>query len=540
MMMRRLRFAWTVVAFAIAAFGCAMCAQANMHAAESFLTGGNPAAGEYALGNLVGQGPAVGAFTGTWADGLTTTTPATFNVVGAGLSWPELAGAAGGAVQFIGDGAMANTQSAVRNFDNLNMVAGGVYYLAGMMSFDENFVIDSTSSAYTGILNLEEGAPGAPYIVGLQWGFKANASGGVDAVVRARDYYKDGSGNVSYPVTQFTVQENLAPGNHLFVMRMASDQAAPNSGDYIDVWVDPDIQYSEYLAGLPQAPSEPVSNWLTPTAPERVVDTVVLNATNLGAGAVVNYDEIRFADSWEEATNGKAPFTGISDEAAFLIEGVYPTPAYDHHGTYLRQGSDKIRGAEEGIIVGGVSASSVAACRGLLSYSLDDIPEGSVVAEVKLTLAVKRLDETSGELPRVDLVLADLPAEFDEDEALWTEAASGVPWTNGPGNLTDTVLGTASGFEGPPSTVVYESTPELVAAVQAAIDGDTPLDLGLISPVDSDGTRRFIEFYSDNAESSLLRPKLQITFAAVPEPSTCVLLAVAGTLMLALRRRETR
>jgi hypothetical protein len=503
-----------VVVLAITLLGVSLPAAADMHFTESFITGSNSAAGEYSLGALIGQNPTVSTANAPWAQGLLTGTNSTFDVTGAGLSWPDLAGAGDGAVQFNAGGLFdTTTGSAVRTFDNLNMEAAGIYYMSGLMSFDNNFVKDETSSAFTGILNLEEGTPDAPWIVGVQWGFQANADETVDAVVRVRDYYKDGSGNVSYPIKPFVVKEDIQPGTHMFVMRVASDQAPPNSGDFIDVWVDPNISDIEFMAGPRGLEYESVANWLTPTNPERVVDTVVVNATNLGANAVVGYDEIRFGDTWEEVTNKHEPFAGISDNRALFIERVFPTPEYEHHGTYLRQGSDKIRGDEETMIVGGLSNSSTVAGRGLLSYSLDAIPDGAVVTDVSLTLNVKRLDETDGEVTQINLYLADLPDDFDEDVALWDEMAPGVAWTNGPGNPTSTLLGSATEFSEPPSQVVYEGTVEFIAAVQAAVDGDTSLDLALIAPFESDEmTRRFIDFWSDNAENTQLRPVLDIEF----------------------------
>jgi hypothetical protein len=498
----------------------AVHAQAAVHMTDSFLSGGNPAAGEYSVGALVGQNPTVSTFNSAWAAGLTTTTPGAFSAVASGITWPDLTSVAGGAVQFVNNEVPATTQVAKRTFTNANMVALGNYYLVGLMSFDENFVNSANptnSSALTGIVNAEEGDPSALWIVGMQWGFRGNATGGVDAVAR----YRDTVGGVA-AVREYVLASNVTPGNHLFVTYVDSDWDGVHSGDWNDVWFDPGLGNGFYSAG-PSKLSKQGNNWLNPNDPydnTRVVDTVVCAATDLGAGAVVKYDEVRLGDTWQEVVHagGSVSSTG----AVFFANPVDP---YDHAGTYYREAApDSARGTQTVLQVGSVEATPPATSRlrSSLSFSLDAVPNGTTVTSATLTLYVSRVDETGGDAA-VDLYLADLPDTFDETKATWNAVAFDefgfpTPWGgNGPGNPTS-LLASAVDFETGVTTETVFSSSALLAAIQSAINGDTPLDLALIAPADieNSGLRRFVEFYSDDATNYFLRPVLLLSFVAIP------------------------
>ncbi|MBN1911967.1 MAG: DNRLRE domain-containing protein [Pirellulales bacterium] len=499
----------------LGAMGLSLCfaanAQATVYMADSFLTGSNPAAGEYALGILGGQGPTVSSFTGTWADGLATPWPNTFDVVGTGLTWPDLMNVGGGAVQFVNDGFYGDTQAAVRTFTNTGMVENGDYWMACMMSFDEYFRADTTSSAFTGILNAEEGDPSVNWAIGVQWGFRGNGTGGVDAVVRHRA--KVGT---TYEVVEYVVAADVQPGNHLFVTYIDGDYDHPNSGDLNTVWFDPPVNAGLFNAGSP-ALSVKGYNWLDPGAdPNRVVDTVVLNATNIGFDSVVTYDEVRFGDTWEEVVN---PNGNIHPDGAVLAAN--SIDGYDHQGTYVRQWQETVSfGDSEVIQVGSVlrDPQGPAAMRGILSFPLDDIPEGTTVTGASLKLYVSRVVEDGGDVDQIDLYLADLPDEFDEMTANWLRAAFvdeiyDIPWgPNGPGNPTATLL--SSYLDPTPETteMVFDSSAAFIAAVQAAIDGDTPLDLALLAPFEDSQVRQFVEFYSEDEDNMFLHPVLTLTF----------------------------
>ncbi|WP_425400046.1 hypothetical protein [Aeoliella sp.] len=244
--------------------------------------------GEYGVGPLLGSNPEGSSFLGAWQQGQGTT-PNAFQVVGAGLTYPDV-DARDGAVRFTSPSAISGTESMTRAFDASDLTTEDrTFYVTGLMSFDENFSTTSDSLALTGLLNAEEGDPSVPWTIGLQWGFQGDGSGGVDAVVRYRD---NGSPN---PVVTSIVGDNLEPGTHLFVMRVDVDTSA--STDSLSIWLNPTDTWSEGPPSL----SLDGAFWLLPTTdPNRLIDTLVLRAANIGAAAEVMFDEIRLGDSWSD------------------------------------------------------------------------------------------------------------------------------------------------------------------------------------------------------------------------------------------------
>jgi hypothetical protein len=258
---------------------------------EYFLVGDPPsvANGQYGVAPLLATNPSpnVSRFVGSWqqAQG---SQPNRFEVVGTGLEYTDM-DSAGGAVRFSSPTAISGTESVKREFDVSDVTTEDrVFYLAGLMSFDENFSTATNAIALTGLLNAEEGAA-VPWTIGLQWGFEGDGSGEVDAVVRYRD---NGSPN---PVVTNVVGDNLAAGTHLFVMRVDADVSA--STDNVSVWLDPADTWSEGLQTL----SFDAACWLLPsTDPNRLVDTLVLSVSNVGANAGVMFDEIRMGNTWDD------------------------------------------------------------------------------------------------------------------------------------------------------------------------------------------------------------------------------------------------
>jgi hypothetical protein len=258
---------------------------------ESFLVGdpANVALGQYGVAPLLATSPSPDAsrFVGSWQQGKGSH-PTSFEVVGTGLNYSDV-DARGGAVRFSSTTAISGTESMSREFDASDLTsADRTFYLTGMMSFDENFSTATNAIALTGLLNAEEGAA-VPWTIGLQWGFKGDGAGGVDAVVRYRD---NGSPN---PVVNTVIGDNLEAGTHLFVMRVDVDVS--NSMDNVTVWLDPADTWAE---GLPTF-SFDAACWLLPTTdPDRLIDTLVLSVSNVGANADVIFDEIRMAETWSD------------------------------------------------------------------------------------------------------------------------------------------------------------------------------------------------------------------------------------------------
>jgi len=273
-------------------------------AADSFLTGSQPADGEYSTASLVPQNPTVSSFNAAWADGASTTQSGTFNVVGTSLTG-TMALAQGGSVEYSHTASLANTQSAVRTFTN-SLDPYDTLYFAGLMSLDGSFNTDSQSLALTGFLNAEEGQD--PLTLGLQWGFQGDGSE-VDAVIRARD---DAGGN---PVVFRTLAEDIAPGTHLFVGKVEVDYTG-TSTDRVSMWFDPADVSSELAAGSPDF-VEGMANITQPSVGARILDTLVFRTFDVGAGAVVGFDEPAFGTTWESVVQP------IPEPSTLLVWGLF-------------------------------------------------------------------------------------------------------------------------------------------------------------------------------------------------------------------------
>ena len=244
---------------------------------------------DYVPGDLLGQNPANSRFDSAWSGGLHQS--GGFRFVEEGLAREEIA-SDGGAVEFHLARSDSRTHSVVRTFSrDMTEDDRRVFYLAGMMSFDEDFSTSPDAVALTGILNAEEG-DNVPWTIGVQWGFQGSGTG-VDAVMRARDHSAP-----DYPVVTQVLDSNIDPGTHLFVMKVVRD--VNGSADDVSVWFDPSDVWSEASAGAPDL-HDTMACWLLPLSdPNRPVDTLVLSVTAAGDGAVVLFDEIRMGRSWDD------------------------------------------------------------------------------------------------------------------------------------------------------------------------------------------------------------------------------------------------
>ncbi|HLA85792.1 MAG TPA: dockerin type I domain-containing protein [Thermoguttaceae bacterium] len=348
---------------------------------EAFLTGSpaDPAKGQYAVGALVnGFSPTVEPFVGNWIQGQGTH-PECYQVVSTGLARSDM-DTRGGAVRFQSSTAISGKESVLRAFDVSDVTTeDNVFYMAGLMSFDGNFSTSADAIALTGLLNAEEGDPSVSWTIGLQWGFQGDGGGGVDAVVRYRD---DGSPN---PVVTSVVGDNVTAGTHLFVARVEVDYAG-NSSDNVMVWLDPSDTWSEAAASL----GFDAACWMLPSDdPNRLVDTLVLSTTNLGANAAVLFDEIRMGKTWGDLF---LPLAGLPGDANGdgHVDALDATIVSTHWGTTVTawtSGDFNGDGA-----VNALDASILAANWGRSSESgrndsLNDVPEPSVALMLLLGFA---------------------------------------------------------------------------------------------------------------------------------------------------------
>ncbi len=234
----------------------------------------------YTAGNIAGQNVAATGLTGAWA-----TNTATIGVAAAGLNYPGLY-TKDQTAQFtwVSDlnGYVPYAYRALSPYEE-----SSVYYLSGLMSFSASFATDANSYARMGFLS----STGENEVFGVQWGFRGNGNGGVDAVVRVRDYVGGSTMN------DYVVLKDVAPGTHLFVVKVEPDVTGIN--DRVSIWLDPADLSSETAAGTP-AWQRNALVWV-PRNPSYLVDTLVLKSFSVGDGTVVGYDEARMGETWADA-----------------------------------------------------------------------------------------------------------------------------------------------------------------------------------------------------------------------------------------------
>ena len=184
--------------------------------------------------------------------------------------------------------------------------------------------------------------------------------------------------------------------------------------------------------------------------------------------------------------------------------------------------------------------------RALLAFDLSDIPAGSTITSASLTLSMDRTPTADA----LDFSLYRLLANWGEGasnsgspggggapaqpgDATWTFALfPGTPWSTPGGAFAPTASATTR--VGVIGSYQWTST-QLSADVQGWL-GNPAANFGWILKDDESAfpAKRFV-----SAEGTLAaRPKLNITYepATIPEPSVAILLAIAATGLLGVRR----
>ena len=491
----------------------------SVYLTDSFLTGTNSGAGEYTTGGLYAQAPYNDPFYGTWNGGLTTTNTSAFQVVGTGLTYAGLYGVDGGSVQYTGSSSVVGSgaQALLRNFTGISLTAGADYYMSGLMSFDASFASSPTATAYTGLLNAEQGDSSVSWTIGTQWGFQVNATGGVDAVVLNRQWLDDGS---AIDVKTEVLASNITPGTYQFTFRMSPDYTG-SSSDLLVGWSNPNAAMDEFAGPNPQLINQTAQSWLLDTGDStRLVDSLVLTATDVPDGSVVGYDEVRFGDTWEEVlaapgTTQEVVQHPLAHDPVTLAEG---SDGYEMTCVELRANytTGVLEGRDE-YLIGGLS-SSQPGIRGYLEFDLNGlvIPDGASISGVSLDTRVKRTDIRGAGVGEIQLRLADPQVPVVEAEATWDYASAATPWSVEAGDPTTTVLGAVDGDAlAANDWVNFASTPEFMDAVNAALAGDGLLQMTFMAPdaeadAMNNNLRNFVGFYSD--DSSYV-PKLTFEFA---------------------------
>lgn len=269
-------------------------AQAALIAGDPFRIGVQPSLGEYQASTPlastagVNQDPTIAGFFGTWSGGT-----GTIQVNSTSLAYSTLT-ASGGSVQYRYGGYLTDYARYVqRRIDSSYDQYGSVYYLAGLMSFDSGFVNpdDRVSVALTQWTS-DYAASDLTVVTGLQWGFKENATHGVDAIIRIRD--------TDTLMHEYTLAANLTPGTHLFVAKINPDWGGSDPlFDKLSVWLDPTAIGSEDSAGLPAFTKDNVLVYVR-NNPGYTIDTLAFHAGYIGENSSVGFDEVRFGTEWSD------------------------------------------------------------------------------------------------------------------------------------------------------------------------------------------------------------------------------------------------
>lgn len=272
---------------------------------ESFYTGTPtvPAAGEYNAGLIAGGGvyqnpDTLGSVGSAWQGNT-----GTIQVESTGLSVPGIHAHNGG-LRFQHSVSLPDDRAIKRLVRNDYDLDNSTYYMSGLMSFDSNFGVgvtgpdNSVSTAYTSFTNTEDTndnrsttpdpGSGAGLVLGVQWGFQGNGSGGVNAMLRLR--------NTSGDIENVVLQPGVTPDDYHFVVKVEPN--VTTSRDRVTAWLNPADVSSEAAAGTPTLGPQNFAAWVPGGAdPTRIVEALTYKAWDVGANAKVRFDEFRFGTS---------------------------------------------------------------------------------------------------------------------------------------------------------------------------------------------------------------------------------------------------
>jgi hypothetical protein len=173
--------------------------------------------------------------------------------------------------------------------------------------------------------------------------------------------------------------------------------------------------------------------------------------------------------------------------------------------------------------------------RALLAFDLTgNIPSNATITSVQLQLIVTKVPLTGAVSSTFDLLRLLKP--WDELTVTWNSASTGVAWEQAGVTGASDSASTASStvFVSTTGAYVFPSTPDLVADVQAAVDGSAP-SFGWLLRSESEGTLKTAKQFGTHDDTIIPAnaPVLTVTYT-VPNtqppavPPTLTQLSVSG------------
>jgi hypothetical protein len=191
--------------------------------------------------------------------------------------------------------------------------------------------------------------------------------------------------------------------------------------------------------------------------------------------------------------------------------------------------------------------------RNLQTWNLSDIPEGSTITSVTLTLGNRSdsgvsVDDgnTANDAGDPLYVLRTISAPVTEPPLVGTSTTAGSNWNNtfGSGTTLGAQVLSSANFDPEVGALIlgntFPSSSDFVAAVQAALDSPSNLfNFAVLSP-ETGSDRIAVQFGSNAATGTTVPAPPILTIDFVPEPASTALLVVPAALVALSRARRRR
>ncbi len=151
----------------------------------------------------------------------------------------------------------------------------------------------------------------------------------------------------------------------------------------------------------------------------------------------------------------------------------------------------------------------------LLQFNLAPVPTGAVIDSASVSLTITKKSQVAA-APH-SFGLHRVARRWDEGQATWTAAATGVPWTTAGGDYEGDASASATLDLGPGTL----SSAELVGDVQAWISGSVSNNGWLLRASDEGLNQSGRRIASHEAGDPISRPKLTVTYH-LPEVATSI------------------